>query len=401
MGSTLWAAAVAAERAPNFIVILVDDLGWADLGHDGSRIDTPHLDRLAQQGVKLTHFRSSAPMCSPTRAALLTGRYPHSVGVPELASPDARGNVPILALDQAAITLPEALRPAGYRSTLIGKWHLGFYKENWPHTHGFDEFWGSLIGTPTFWHARETYHNETPITVPGYYTDELATRAIASLRRDAAEAKPFFHYLAFNAPHYPLEAPFELVSKYRKRFPDRGLFAIYAAMVEHLDTALGRIFAALDELHLAENTLVVFMSDNGPTAELNSYGPEGADFSNGPHRGYKFGTTEGGLRVPFLARWPGKIPAGTVHVYDAGGHGYGLRPVAPPSTGRINKTPPSSTANGNSCTASGSRNPGFIARSKTSAKTAISRLKTPRKSRRCSRSTSNGNPATTPIPSSA
>ena len=312
MGSTLWAAAVAAERAPNFIVILVDDLGWADLGHDGSRIDTPQLDRLAQQGVKLTHFRSSAPMCSPTRAALLTGRYPHSVGVPELASPDARGNVPILALDQAAITLPEALRPAGYRSTLIGKWHLGFYKENWPRTHGFDEFWGSLIGTPTFWHARETYHNETPITVPGYYTDELATRAIASLRRDAAEAKPFFHYLAFNAPHYPLEAPFELVSKYRKRFPDRGLFAIYAAMVEHLDTALGRIFAALDELHLAENTLVVFMSDNGPTAELNSYGPEGADFSNGPHRGYKFGTTEGGLRVPFLARWPGKIPAGAV-----------------------------------------------------------------------------------------
>jgi arylsulfatase A-like enzyme len=220
----------------------------ADLGHDGSRIDTPQLDRLAQQGVKLTHFRSSAPMCSPTRAALLTGRYPHSVGVPELASPDARGNVPILALDQAAITLPEALRPAGYRSTLIGKWHLGFYKENWPRTHGFDEFWGSLIGTPTFWHARETYHNETPITVPGYYTDELATRAIASLRRDAAEAKPFFHYLAFNAPHYPLEAPFELVSKYRKRFPDRGLFAIYAAMVEHLDTALGLTAKAKKEL---------------------------------------------------------------------------------------------------------------------------------------------------------
>ena len=304
----------AAERAPNLIVILADDLGWADLGHDGSKIDTPNLDRLAKEGVKLTHYRSSAPMCSPTRAALLTGRYPHSVGVPELASPDARGNVPILALAHAAITIPEALKPAGYRSSLVGKWHIGHAEKNWPRTHGFDEFWGSLIGTPRFWEVKETFANETPIEVTGkgYYTDQLAAKAVEFIRRDAAAEKPFFLYLAFNAPHYPLEAPFELVQKYRRLFPDRGLFALYAAMVERLDTGIGQVLATLDELKLAQNTLVVFTSDNGPSAELNHYGPEGADDSNGPLRGYKVGLTEGGLRVPFLARWPGKIPAGTV-----------------------------------------------------------------------------------------
>jgi arylsulfatase A-like enzyme len=304
----------AAEPKPNIIMILADDLGWADLGHDGSQIDTPNLDRLAREGVKLTHYRSSAPMCSPTRAALLTGRYPHSVGVPELASPDVRGNVPILALDHAAITIPEALKPAGYRSSLVGKWHLGHARENWPRTHGFDFFWGSLIGTPRYWDVKETYDNETPVDVAGrgYYTDQLATKAVEFIHRDAATGKPFFLYLAFNAPHYPLEAPAELVYKYRRRFPDRGLFAIYAAMVERLDTGIGRVLAALDELKLAQNTLLVFTSDNGPSAEPYSFGPEGADISNGPHRGHKFGTTEGGLRVPFLARWPGQIPAGTV-----------------------------------------------------------------------------------------
>ena len=306
-------SAVAAEGPPNIVVILADDLGWADLGHDGSKIDTPHLDRLAKQGVKLTRFYSSAPMCSPTRAALLTGRYPHSVGVPELASPEARGNVPVLALDHQAVTIPEALKPAGYRSALIGKWHLGFAPKNHPRTHGFDEFWGSLIGTPTFWQPKETYHNETPIKVSGgYYTDLLTDKAVEYLRAGATAGRPTFLYLAYNAPHYPLEAPSDLVGKYRRRFPDRGLFALFAAMVERLDTGIGRVLATLDELKLADNTLVIFTSDNGPSAEITHYGPEGADFSNGPLRGFKFATHEGGIRVPFLARWPGKLPAGAV-----------------------------------------------------------------------------------------
>jgi arylsulfatase A-like enzyme len=302
----------AADRAPNIVFILADDLGWADLGHDGSKIDTPNLDRLAKEGVKLKRFYASAPMCSPTRAALLTGRYPHSVGVPELASPEARGSVPVLALDHKATTIPEALKPAGYRSVMVGKWHLGFAPANHPRTHGFDEFWGSLIGTPTFWQPKETYHNETPIKVSGYYTDLLTDKAVEYLREGARSEHPTFLYLAYNAPHYPLEAPSELVGKYRRRFPDRGLFAIFAAMVERLDTGIGRVLAALDELKIADNTIVMFASDNGPSAEITSYGPENADFSNGPLRGFKFATHEGGVRVPFIARWPGKLPAGTV-----------------------------------------------------------------------------------------
>jgi arylsulfatase A-like enzyme len=305
-------SAATGTRPPNIIMILADDLGWADLGQDGSKIDTPNLDRLAAQGVKHTRFYASAPMCSPTRAALLTGRYPHSVGVPELASPEARGKVPVLALDHAATTIPEALKPAGYRSVMVGKWHLGFAPPNHPRTHGFDEFWGSLIGTPTFWQPKATYHNETPITVAGYYTDALTDKAIEYLKRDATGDRPMFLYLAYNAPHYPLEAPSELVGKYRRRFPDRGLFAIFAAMVERLDTGIGRVLATLDELKIADNTIVLFASDNGPSAEITSYGPENADFSNGPLRGFKFATHEGGIRVPFIARWPGHLPAGAV-----------------------------------------------------------------------------------------
>lgn len=300
-----------AARPPNVVVILADDLGWADLGATGSRIDTPHLDRLGTEGVKLTRFYASAAMCSPTRAALLTGRYPHSVGMPELSTLNRRGTVPPLALDHAAVTIPEALKPVGYRSVMVGKWHLGAKPADWPRTHGFDEFWGSLIGTPGYWQPKETYHNETPISVSQYYTDALTDTAIDYLRSHDRD-QPLFLYLAYNAPHYPLEAPAELVYKYRRRFSNDGLFAFYAAMVERMDTGIGRVLATLDELAMAENTIVVFTSDNGPSAEPNAYGPAGANISNGPLREHKFSMHEGGIRVPFIARWPGKIPAGSI-----------------------------------------------------------------------------------------
>jgi arylsulfatase A-like enzyme len=307
------AVRAAGETRPNIIVILADDMGWADLGQDGSKIDTPNLDKLATQGVKLTRFYSSAPMCSPTRAALLTGRYPHSVGMPELASQSVRGKVPVLALSHSAITIPEALQPAGYRSVAVGKWHLGFGANDGPRHHGFDEFWGSLLGTPMYWQVKGTMHNDTPIEVTGgHFTDLLTAKALEYLRRDVRADRPLFMYLAYNAPHYPLEAPAELIYKYRRRFPDRGLFAVYAAMIDQLDQGIGRVLAALDELKIAGDTLVIFTADNGPSAEINSYGPEGADFSNGPLRGFKFGTHEGGVRVPFIARWPGRIPSGAV-----------------------------------------------------------------------------------------
>jgi arylsulfatase A len=309
----------AADRPSNIVMILADDMGWADLGADGSKIDTPHLDRMAKDGVKLTRFYASAPMCSPTRAALLTGRYPHSVGMPELASKTARGNVPILSLAHEAITIPEALKPGRYRSIAVGKWHLGFEPKDFPQHHGFDEFWGSLLGTPNFWQPKETYHNAQPMQIGAgvHFTDAITDKAVEQVRAQRGREQPLFLYLAYNAPHYPLEAPPDLVSKYRRRFPERGLFAIYAAMVEQLDAGIGRVLAALQEANLADNTLVVFSSDNGPSAELTSYGPEGAEFSNGPLREYKFSVHEGGLRVPFIARWPGKIPPGTVHSQPA------------------------------------------------------------------------------------
>ena len=298
-------------RPPNVVMILADDLGWADLGQNGSKIDTPNLDRLATQGVTLNRFRASAPICSPTRAALLTGRYPHSVGMPELSSSKPRNGIPSLALDHAAVTLPEALKPAGYRSVLVGKWHLGAKPGDGPRTHGFDEFWGSLIGTPMYWQTKETYHNETPINVQGYYTDTLTDVAVDYLKKFNDPDRPLFLYLAYNAPHYPLEAPAELVYKYRRRFANDGLFAVYAAMVERLDQGIGRVLATLDELKMTDDTIVVFTSDNGPSAEPNAYGPAGADISNGPFREYKFSTHDGGIRVPFIARWPGHFPAGS------------------------------------------------------------------------------------------
>jgi arylsulfatase A-like enzyme len=314
-GNSIAAAAVVRPSTftpPHVLVILTDDMGWADLGHDGSQIDTPHLDQLARDGMKLTRFYASAPMCSPTRAALLTGRYPHSVGMPELASQNRRGNVPVLALSHDAITIPEALKPAGFRSIVVGKWHLGFTEADRPSTHGFDEFWGSLLGTPNFWQPKETYHNNTPIKVHGHYTDVLTDKVVEFLLSHDANTTPLFLFLSYNAPHYPLEAPPELVLKYRRRFPDRGFFAIHAAMVEQLDTGIGRVLATLQEKGMTDNTLVMFMSDNGPSAEPPALGPEGAKYSSGPLREQKFSTHEGGIRVPFLARWPGRIPAGLV-----------------------------------------------------------------------------------------
>jgi arylsulfatase A-like enzyme len=295
---------------PNVIVILADDLGWGDIVEKKQRISTPNLNKLAADGIRLTNFHASSSLCSPTRAALMTGRYPHSVGVPDLASPQARGDVPVFGLSHEAVTIPEALKPLGYKSMIAGKWHLGFYKENWPRKHGFDEFWGSLIGTPKFWDVEESYHNEDSVKVDKYFTDWITDKSLDFIQKE--KDKPFFLYLAYNAPHYPLEAPAKLVNKYRNKFPEDGLYAIYAAMVERMDYNIGRVMAELDRLGIADNTLIVFTSDNGPSAELPSYGLPGAKISRGPFLGHKFSMYEGGVRVPFIARWPGKIPKGVV-----------------------------------------------------------------------------------------
>lgn len=306
------AYAQQGERAgrPNVIVILADDLGWGDLGQTDQRIATPNLDRLAAEGIRLTSFYTGSSLCSPTRASLLTGKYPHSVGVPDLASPEVRGDVPILALNHSAVTIPEALKSRGYKSMLAGKWHLGYYRENWPRTHGFDEFRGSLIGTPRYFEPSQVYENETQVNVHQYFTDWITDKAIDFINRN--QRQPFFLYLAYNAPHYPLQAPMPLVNKYRKMFPDDGLYALYAAMVEQMDLGIGKVLTTIGELGIDKNTVILFCSDNGPSAEPQSYGLPGARISRGKLNGHKFLMYEGGIRVPFIARWPGRIPAGTI-----------------------------------------------------------------------------------------
>lgn len=308
-GLILSACALQGDSSPpqNILVILADDMGWADL-EPASNIDTPHLNQLAKEGVSLSRFYASAPICSPTRAALLTGRYPHSVGMPQLAAPEARPGNPKLSLDHSAVTIPEVLKARNYQSVLIGKWHLGYDPSSWPRTHGFDEFWGTLAGQSNYYDVEGIYHNESPIQITGYYTDAITDKAIDYLKTHEAN-QPIFMFLSYTAPHSPLEAPEELVDKYRAIYED-GLFAIYAAMVEQLDKGIGRVLSTVDDLGLRENTLIMFMSDNGPSAEHKAYGPIGADISNGPLRGWKFSTYEGGIRVPCIARWPGRIPPG-------------------------------------------------------------------------------------------
>jgi arylsulfatase A-like enzyme len=307
--SSAWAQ---QGKKPNFILILADDMGWVDLGADGSRIETSNLDKMAREGMKFTHFYAQAALCSPTRAALLSGRYQHTVGVPELCNPDIRSRLPKLHLDLDAIVIPEALKPQGYQSMLAGKWHLGYEPEYWPRQHGFDKFWGSLIGTPNYWNPLATYDNETPIKVDGYYTDKITENAIEFIRDN--KNNPFFLFLSYNAPHYPLEAPEELIRKYEEVF-DYDKFAIYAAMVESMDTGIGEVFEALRELSLDDNTFVFFTADNGPSAEARDgkgYGLKGSKISAGPLREHKFSTHEGGIRVPAIAWWPGQIPAGSI-----------------------------------------------------------------------------------------
>ena len=300
---------ITAQDKPNFIFILADDMGYADLGADGSGIDTPYLDQLAREGLKFTRFYAQSSICSPTRAAFLTGRYPHAVGVPELASPNVRGSVPKLHLYLDAVTIPEALKPLGYRSMLAGKWHLGYDQPYWPRQHGFDEFWGSLLGTPKYYDPAETYHNETKITVAGHFTDRITDNAVRFIRENSG--RPFFLYLAYNAPHFPLEAPQALINKYRSVFAD-DRFAVYAAMIEQMDAGVGRVLETLDALDLTQRTFVFFTSDNGPSAEKASYGPPGARISAGTLRGHKKRLYEGGIRVPAIARWPGHIRPGSV-----------------------------------------------------------------------------------------
>jgi arylsulfatase A-like enzyme len=305
------AVAFAAER-PNVIVIIADDLGWADVGWHGSEIKTPHLDKLADLGAKLEQFYV-LPVCTPTRAALMTGRYPIRHGLQVgVVRPWAQYGLP---LDER--TLPQALKEAGYSTHIIGKWHLGHFQPPYlPTKRGFDTQYGHYNGAIDFFTlARDGGHdwhrNDQECQDKGYATTLLGDEAVRVIEQAQTE-KPFFLYLPFNAPHTPLQAPDEYVKRYSHIAQKER--RMYAAMIACLDEQVGRVVAALEARKLTSNSLILFSSDNG-----GLLGVGGA--SNGKLRAQKGTLYEGGTRVCALANWPGQIKPGTIiheplHIVD-------------------------------------------------------------------------------------
>ncbi len=292
-------------RKPNIIILLADDLGYADLSMHGSRqIKTPHIDSLAKNGVRFTSAYVSAPYCSPTRAGLLTGRYQQRFGHefnPVLKSAGGKDGLP---LDQR--TIADLLRQAGYATGLVGKWHLGEEDAQHPQARGFDDFFGFLTGMHSYTEAADKTHGpilrgKKKAELDGYLTDVLAKEATTFIERN--KDRPFFLYFAFNAVHTPMEAPAAAM----KEFADvkDAKRQTYLAMTRKLDDAVGTVLAKLRELNLEEDTIIFFLSDNGgPTTK---FAPNGA--LNFPLRGSKGDTWEGGIRVPFVIQWKGRLPA--------------------------------------------------------------------------------------------
>jgi arylsulfatase A-like enzyme len=319
-----------AERAsrPNIVFILADDLGYADVGFHGGNAPTPHLDRLAREGIDLvTHYVH--PVCSPTRTALMSGRYASRFGV---TSPQA-----LQAMPFDTVTLPKALQSVGYETCLTGKWHLGSKPEWGPRRFGFDHTYGSLGGGVGPWNHRykvgpfsHTWHRDDKlIEEDGHVTDLIAKEATdwIAARTAGPEGKPFFLYVPFTAVHLPIKEPEEWL----KRAPAAITGDVprqYAACVMHLDDAVGRIVAALDKKGVRDNTLVVFTSDNGGSWVENNdtkypddiYPSGKLTGNNRPLRGQKGQLYEGGIRVPTIAAWPGRLKPGKIeaplHVAD-------------------------------------------------------------------------------------
>ena len=318
------APAAAGQKAkPHILHIVADDLGWKDVGFHGSDIKTPNLDKLAAGGARLERFYVQ-PMCTPTRACLMTGRYPLRYGLQTLVI--ASNHTYGLPTDEWL--LPQALKEAGYKTAIVGKWHLGHADQKyWPKQRGFDYQYGPLIGEIDYFTHKQHgvldwYRNNQPVNEEGYSTDLLGADAV-KLIGEHDPATPLYLYLTFNAPHTPYQAPPAQQDKY-KEIADPNRRA-YAAMITAMDEQIGKVLAALEQKKMRDNTLIVFHSDNGGTRNAMFAG-EG-DMSkvkipcdNGPYREGKGTLYEGGTRVCALANWPGRIAAGdvdqTMHAVD-------------------------------------------------------------------------------------
>lgn len=298
-----------AQERPNVVLIIADDLGYGDLGSYGATdIRTPSIDSIAAEGIRMTDFYSNAVLCSPTRAALMTGRYQQRYNI----EGPLGSSMQSIGLHSTGKSLPRLLKNNGYATALVGKWHIGGAPEASPNTHGFDYFFGFKAGyIDYYFHDRgpdnpDLWENETQITEEGYITDLITEHTIEFIEQNAAQ--PFFIDVSYNAPHWPYQRPDqqsrarENARPLRPDSEDTNTREDYISMVERMDQGVGNILATLERLGLTENTIVIFTSDNGGEWLAR----------NDPFSNRKETVWEGGIRVPAIIKWPGQLPAGIV-----------------------------------------------------------------------------------------